>query len=118
MMGFYRSLTDSTDSQVSRSVLSILADLNNAVDWMFSSCPLISKFFRPYINPSVAVPRVPITIGIMVTFIFLSFCNSLEKSRYFLFVFFQFVVCRDSKFHNTASSLFLIIVRSCRLTEI
>ena len=41
----HKSLSDSKSSQVSRTLLSILADLNNAVICMFSSRPLISKSF-------------------------------------------------------------------------
>ena len=36
-MDFYWSLSDSKSSQVSRTLLNILVDLNNAVVWMFSS---------------------------------------------------------------------------------
>ena len=39
---FYRSLRYSKSSQVSRTLLSILADLNNVVVWMVSILPLIS----------------------------------------------------------------------------
>ena len=35
---------------------------------MVSTNPLISKSSSPFINPSVTVPRAPITIGINVTF--------------------------------------------------
>ena len=49
---------------------------------MFSNCLLISKSSSPFINPLVTVPRAPITIGIIVTFIFHSFFNSLASSRY------------------------------------
>ena len=37
------SLSDSKSPQVSRTLLSILTVLNNAVVWMVSYCPLISK---------------------------------------------------------------------------
>ena len=36
--------------QVSSTLLSILVDVNNAIVWMFSTCPLISKFSSPFIN--------------------------------------------------------------------
>ena len=42
-MVFLWSLYDNK-SQVSRTLLSILGDLNNAVVWMVSTCPLISSF--------------------------------------------------------------------------
>ena len=67
--------------QISRILLSILADLNNAVVWIASTRPLFSKSSNPCINPLVTVPRAP--IGIIVSFIFRSIFNSLAKSRYF-----------------------------------
>ena len=112
---------------VSRTLLSVLADLRNAVVRMVSTRPLISKSSSPCTNPLVTIPRAPITIGIIVTFMFHSFFNSLGKIQVPLFTFFQFysVVSRDRKVHNSASSnfffLFLvggIMVRSGRLTEI
>ena len=71
---------------VSRTLLSILADLNNAVAWIVSSHPHISKSSSPCTNPLVTVPRAPITIGITVTFMFHSFFSSLASSRH-LFLF-------------------------------
>ena len=62
------SLSDSKSPQVSKTLFSILADLNNAVVWTVSSCPLISKFSSPFTNPLGIVPSVRITIGITVTF--------------------------------------------------
>ena len=38
-MVFHGSLSDSNSPQVSRNSLSILVDLNKAVDWMVSTCP-------------------------------------------------------------------------------
>ena len=48
-------------------------DLNNAIVWMFSTSPVVSKSSISFINFSVTVPRSPITIGINVTFMFQSF---------------------------------------------
>ena len=45
------SLSNRKFPHVSRTFLSILADLNNAAIWMVSTCPLISKSFTPFINP-------------------------------------------------------------------
>ena len=67
-MVFQWCLSDTKSPQVSRTLLSILADLNNAVVWMFPIRSLISKSFSSSTNPLVAVPRAPITIGITVTF--------------------------------------------------
>ena len=64
------------------TLLSILADLNNAVVWMVPTRPVISKFSSPSSNPLVIVTRTSITIGIIVTFTFHRFLNSLVRSRY------------------------------------
>ena len=107
------------------TLLSVLANLNNSVVWMASARPLISKSSSPCINLWVIVRRVPITIGITVSFMFHSFFNSSNKVQVFILLFtsFQFysVVSQDSKVHNSVSSLFffffslLIIIRSGRL---
>ena len=65
---FHWSFSDSTSPQVSRTLLSILADLNNAVSYMISTRLVISKSSSPYGNPLVTVPCASITIGINVIF--------------------------------------------------
>ena len=82
MMVFHWRLSDSKSPQVSRTLLSILAVFNNAVVWMVSTRTSTSKSSRPFSNPLVTVLKAPITIGIIVTFIFHSFFNSLARSRY------------------------------------
>ena len=84
-MVFHWSLSDSKSSQVSQTLLSILAVLNNAVIWMVSTRPLTSKSSSPFSNPLVTVPNAPITIGIIVTCMFHNLFNSLAKSRYLSF---------------------------------
>ena len=64
---FHVSLSDIKYSQVSRTILSILTDLNSVIVWMVSTRPLISKSSIPFNNPLVIVPRAPTTIGISVT---------------------------------------------------
>ena len=83
-MVFHWSLSDSKFPQVSWTLLSILAVLNNAVVWMVSTRPLTSKSSSPFNNPLVTVPNAPITIGIIVTFMFncCFFFNSQERLRY------------------------------------
>ena len=76
-MVFHWSLSDSKSPQVSRTLLSILAILNNAVVWMVSTRLPTSKSSSPFSNPNA-----PITIGIIVTCMFHSFFNSLARSRY------------------------------------
>ena len=78
-MVFHSRLSDSKGPQVSWTFLSILAVLNNAVVWMVSTLPPTSS---PFNNPLVTVPKAPITIGIMVTFMNHSFFNPLARSRY------------------------------------
>ena len=108
-MVFHWSLSDHKSPQVSRTLLSILAVLNNVVVWMVSTHPPPSKSSRPLNNPLVTLPKAPITIGIIVTFMFHKFSNSLERSRYLSFFHFPSVVfCGQpgQQVHNFASSLF------------
>ena len=63
--------------QVSRTLLSILVNLNNTVVWMVCTQPLISKSSSLCTNPLVTVPSMPITTGM-----FHSFFNPLAKSRH------------------------------------
>ena len=70
---FFTGVCDSKSSQVSRTLLSILAVLNNVVVWMVSTRPPTSKSSSPFSNPLVTVPNAPITIGIIVTCMFHSF---------------------------------------------
>ena len=111
------------------TLLSILADLNNAVAWMVSTRPLISKFSSFFINTLVTVPRASIIICINVTFMFHScFFNYLTRSTNLFFFFFFFLLillygkseqqrpqfCKFSFFFL----LLLIIIRSGYLAEI
>ena len=81
-MVFHWSLSDCKSPQISRSFLSILANLNNAVVWMVSTHPLISKSSSPYTNPFVTVPSATITIGVTVTFTFHRFFSSQARLKY------------------------------------
>ena len=56
-----------------KSLLNILAVLNNAVVWKVSTRPPTSKSSSPFNNPLVTVPKAPIKIGIIVTFMFHTF---------------------------------------------
>ena len=90
-MVFHWSLSDSKSPQVSRTRLSILAVLSNAVVWIVSTRPLTSKSSVPFNNPLIIVPNAPITIGTIVTFMFHSFFNSLARSRYLSFFSLSFI---------------------------
>ena len=79
LMVFNWSSSNNKSLQVSRTLLSILADLNKAVVSMVSTRPLISKSSTPFTHPLVSVPSVTITIGITVPFIFHSFFKVLRQ---------------------------------------
>ena len=81
-MVFHWRLSDSKSPQVSRTLFSILAVFSNVVVWMVSTRPPTSKSSSPFNNPWVTVPKAPITMCIIVTFMFHRFFNSLARSRY------------------------------------
>ena len=87
---------------------------------MVSTRTFISKSSCPFISNLVTLPRAPITIGIIVTFMFYRFFNSLPNLRYFSFFSLSFNFTLWSA--GTAKSIFLqvlfIIIRSSRLAEI
>ena len=116
-MVFHWSLSDSKSPQVSKTLLSILAVLNNVVVWMVSTRPPTSKSSSLFNNLLETVPKAPITTGIIVTFMFHIFSNSLAKSRYLYFfsLYFRFILwsAGDSKVDYFASSLFFIVLFCC-----
>ena len=120
MVVFHWSFSDSKSLQVSRTLLSILADLINAVVRIVSTFSLISKSSSPYKNHLVTVPRVSTTIGynhFHVPFIF----QLPSKSRYLSFFShsFNFTLWSTGtrKVHNPACFL-LIIIRPGLLARI
>ena len=125
-MVFDWSLSDCKSPQVSRTLLSILTVLNNLVLWMVSSRPPNSKSSSPFSNPLVTVTNAPITIGIILTFMFHSFFNSLARSRYLSFSShpFSFILWSAGTTKSTILHilfffflLLLIIIRSALLAE-
>ena len=122
-MVFHWSLSDSKSPQVSRTRLRILAVLSNAVVWIVSTRSPTSKSSRPFNNPLVIVPKAPITIGTIVTFMFHSFFNSLARSRYLSFFShsFRFILLSAGTAKSTILLilfLLLIIIRSGLLAGI
>ena len=121
-MVFHWSLSDSKSPQVSRTLLSILDVLNNAVVWMVSTRPPTFKSPYPFNNPLVTVPKAPISIVIIVTGMFHGFFNSLARSRYLSFFSHSFRFILWSAGTETSTILhilfFMIIIRSVLLTEI
>ena len=107
-MVLHWSLSDSKSPQVSRTRLRILAVLSNAIVSIVSTRPPISKSSRPFNNPLVIVPNAPITIGIIVTFMFHSFFNSLARSRYLSFfsLSFRFILWSSGTAKSTILQIF------------
>ena len=64
-MVFHRSLSENKSLQYSKTLLSILADLNNVVVWMISTSPQIFKYSNPFTKP---LWIVPIEIAIMIMY--------------------------------------------------
>ena len=113
------SLSDSKSPQVSMTRLRILAVLSNTVMWIFSTYLPTSKSSRPFNNPLVIVPKAPITIGTIVTFMFHSFFNSLARSRYlsffshsFSFILWSVGTATSTILQILFFSFLLIIIRS------
>ena len=118
-MVFHWNLSDRKSTQVFRTLLSILADLNKALVWIVSTRPLISKSSCPCTKPLVIIPSAPITIGITITSMFHGFSVLLQRLgtylsfrfpsvlpfgqpplyRFFFFFFFFFV-----NYHQVRSS--------------
>ena len=123
-MVFPWRLSNSKSPQVSRTLLSILAVFNNTVVWMVFTRPPPSKSSWPFNNPLGTVPNAPITIGIIVTFMFHSFFYSLARLRYLsLFAHsFSFIPWSTETAKSTILQIFffllLIIIRSGLLAEI
>ena len=117
-------------SSEKQSVSSSLRDSSQYSDRSQQCCSLESlqpSFFpkrsSPCTNHLVTVPRAPITIGIIFTFMIHSFFISLEKSRYLSLFSHSFNFTPWST--GTAKSIILqvhtfclIIMRSGRLTEL
>ena len=91
-MVFHWSLSDRKSPHISRTLLNILAVFNNAVIWMVSTRPPNSKSPRSFDNHLVTVPKAPITIGTIVSFMFhIFFFNSLARPRYLSFFSHSFI---------------------------
>ena len=108
-------------SQFSRTLLTILIDLNDADVWIVSTRLLISKSSSPFNNHLVPVPKISIPVGIIVIFMFHSFFNSLTRSRNLSFFSFSLNFTLWSiKVHSFAILFFsfFFLLRSVRLAEI
>ena len=95
-----------------QALLSILADLNNAIVWIVLILALISNSFSPLFQ---ALPSTLTTIGITVTLTFLSLFHSLARYKYLsifllFFILTQWSVVQNCKIHYTVSSFFFFFL--------
>ena len=108
MTVFLWSLRDSKFPQVSKTLLSILANLNNSVVWMVSIHTPISNSYNPLSKLLGTVPSAPITIGITITIMSHSFFRFLAMSKYLSMFSFSFIftlIQHDDEVHYMTSSL-------------
>ena len=122
-MIFHWSFCDFKSPQVPRTLLSILAVPNNAIVWIVFTRHPTSKSSSSFNTCLVTVPKAPITIGIIVTFMFHSFFNSLARSRYLSFFShsFSFILGSAETAKSTILQIlfFLLIrIRSSLLAEV
>ena len=110
-MAFHWSLIDSKSPQVSRTLLSILAVLNNAVTSIISTRPPTSKSSRPFNSPLFYCAKSAnhnwYNWPFHIPQIFQFSCKVEELIL--LFTFFQFysVVNQDGKVNNFANALLI-----------
>ena len=111
---------------VFRTLLIILANLNNTLVWMVSARPPISNSSSPLTKPLRRVPGAPIKFGITVTFMLQSFLVlrqglstclsfsliftlwSVRFSSFFFFFFFLLIITRSI-------TIILMIIYSLRV---
>ena len=90
-MVYHWSLSGSKSPHVSRTLLSIQVDHNNAMIWMILILPLIYSFppclFFIFLG---TIPKTSPIICITVTFMFHSFFSSLTRYMYWSFFFLSF----------------------------
>ena len=102
--------SDCKSPQISRTLLSILANLNNAAVWMVSTRFLISKSSSPFTNPLGIVSTAPTTICITVTFMFHSFSVLWQgPGTYFSFRFLSVLSSGQPERHMYTSSVFFFV---------
>ena len=80
-MVFHWSLSNSKSPQVSRTLLSILADLNNVVVSMISAPPPTYNSSSLFTKTLRIVPSAPIPIVTTIIFMFHTFFSSLAMSK-------------------------------------
>ena len=120
---FHWILTDNKSPQITRTLVCILADLNNAVVFTVSTLPFFFKFTSPCTYPLVTVPWTPITIGTIVNFMFHYFFSIQYQGpgHYSFYRILSILICgqpgpKSPQFRKF--SLFFIIIWSGHLAEI
>ena len=108
--------------QVSSSFQDSSQDSGRSLVSIVSTRLTTSMSSRPFNNPLVIVPKAPITIGTIVTFMFHSLFNSLARSRYLSFfsLSLRFILWSTgtAKRQFCKFSFLLIIIRSGLLAGI
>ena len=99
------SLSNIKSFQAFRTLLSIQADLINAIVWMVSIRSPISKSLNPLYEPLGTASSVPFILVIIVTLMFHSFLCSLARSEVF---FFHFRFCFIFTSWSTGAVIFAI----------
>ena len=101
LLVIHKSQSDSISPQVTRTLLSILVDLNNASVRIVSILLLISNSSKLLSKLIGIVPTALTTIGITVNVIFHSFLSSLARSWYLsLFRFILLSLCGSQERQN------------------
>ena len=112
-MVFYWSPSDNKSPQVFNTLLSILANFNNAAFWTVSACALIQTPLAPLPGLWGSIPSATNTTGITVTFMFHSFLFLWQgTSTYLSFPFLWFSFCsipgQQSLLFERFSFLFIV----------
>ena len=106
-MVFHWRLSDSKSPQLSRTLPSILAVLNNVVVWMVSTRLPTSKSSSPCSkssSPLVTVPNAPIIIGIIFTCMFhWSSIPWLGQGYYYYYNYYYYYLFWDLRFFTIFS---------------
>ena len=121
-MVFHGSLNEIKSPQVYKTLLSILADLNDAVVWMISVRPQISNSSIPVTKRLGIIPSAKIKTGITINFMFHTFFLFSGKVQVLvtLFVFFDFTLWSGRLAMSVIRQFhfFVIITRSGRMAGI
>ena len=112
-MYFHTSVSFWSFIEVSKTLLSTLANLSNTLIWMVSIFPLIFNFSNPFSKFIRTDLGAPTTISIIVTIIFFSFSvlylgPIICISFCFISFHFHLVVRCNSKIHKPISFLFVV----------